>query len=268
MPFPILLAPTGAQGLLYPNGDLEVAAGAAAAQATLVISSSASLRVEVIARHTNAPVWFQIYVQRDRGFTKDLVQRAEDSGCRALCVTVDSPSHGTRDREQRARSGLPVRELPNFAGQDYLDPTLSWKDIDWLLSFARTPVLLKGILDVDDADQSIKAGVAGIMVSNHGGRNLDTAPATADALPQIADRVAGRVPIIVDGGIRRGTDILKALALGAAAVQIGRPYLYGLCVAGAEGVALVVSLLRKELELAMMLTGRATIASINRAVLW
>jgi 4-hydroxymandelate oxidase len=268
MPFPILLAPTGAQGLIHPNGDLEVAAGAAEAQATLVISSSASLRVEEIACHTNAPVWFQLYVQRDRGFTKDLVQRAEDAGCRALCVTVDSPSHGTRDRERRAKHGLPVRELPNFANQDYLDPTLSWKDIDWLLSFARTPVLLKGILDVDDADLSIKAGVAGIMVSNHGGRNLDTVPSTADALPQIVDRVAGRVPIIVDGGIRRGTDILKALALGAAAVQIGRPYLYGLGVAGAEGVAQVVRLLRKELELAMMLTGRATIASINRTVLW
>ncbi len=267
LPFPILLAPTGAQGLIHPNGDLEAAAGAKAAQAILLISSSASVRVEEIARHSG-PAWFQLYVQRDRGFTKDLVQRAEASGCRALCVTVDSPTHGVRDREHRTKSKLPPRELPNLPGPDYLDPTVTWRDIDWLLSFAQTPVVLKGILDVDDAETSVSAGAAGIIVSNHGGRNLDTVPATAHALPQIVDHVAGRVPIIVDGGIRRGTDILKALALGAAAVEIGRPYLYGLAVAGAEGVAQVIRILRKELELAMMLSGRATIASINRSVLW
>jgi 4-hydroxymandelate oxidase len=268
LPFPILLAPTGAQGLIYPDGDLAAAAGAAAAQATLVVSSSASLPIEQIARHTSSPVWFQLYVQRDRAFTKDLVQRAEAAGYRALCVTVDSPSHGTRDREHRYKADLPPRPLPNFAGPDYLDPTLTWKDIDWLLSFAKTPILLKGILDPDDAEASLKAGVAGIMVSNHGGRNLDTVPATCHALPPIVDRLGGRLPIIVDGGIRRGTDVLKALALGATAVQIGRPYLYGLAVAGAEGVTQVVRILRKELELAMMLTGRPTIASINGSVLW
>jgi 4-hydroxymandelate oxidase len=268
LPFPILLAPTGAQGLIQSNGDLQVAAGAAAAQATLVISSSGSVRVEEVARHARGPVWFQLYVQRDRGFTKDLVQRAEDCGCRALCVTVDSPTHGVRDREQRAKSQMPERELPNFAGKDYLNPSLTWKDIDWLRSFGRTPILLKGILSADDAEAGVKAGIAGIIVSNHGGRNLDTAPATADALPRVVDRVEGRVPILVDGGIRRGTDILKALALGATAVQIGRPYLYGLGVAGAEGVARVVTILRKEFEQAMMLTGRPTIASIDRSVLW
>ncbi len=268
MPFPILLAPTGAQGLIHPNGDLETAAGAAAAEATLVISSSASLRIEQIARHTAAPVWFQLYVQRDRAFTKDLVQCAESSGCRVLCVTVDSPTHGTRDREHRFQGDLPTRELPNFAGKDYLDPTLTWKDIDWLLSFAKTPVVLKGILDGDDAETSSKAGVAGIVVSNHGGRNLDTAPSTADALIEIANRVQGRLPLIVDGGIRRGTDIVKALALGASAVQIGRPYLCGLAVSGADGVAQVVRILRKELELAMMLCGRPTLASLNPTVFW
>ena len=268
LPFPILLAPTGAQGLIDPKGDLEVATGAAAAQATLVISSSASIRVEEVAQHGGGPVWFQLYVQRDRGFTKDLVQRAESSGSRALCVTVDSPTHGVRDREQRAQSELPNRELPNFTGKDYLDPTLVWKDIGWLLSFAKTPVLLKGVLNADDAETGVKAGIAGIIVSNHGGRNLDTVPATAEALPRIVERVKGRVPIIVDGGIRRGTDILKALALGATAVQIGRPYLYGLAVGGAAGVARVVRILRHELESAMMLSGRPTIASIDRSVLW
>jgi 4-hydroxymandelate oxidase len=268
LPFPILLGPTGAQGWIHSNGDLEVVAGAAAAQATLVISSSASLRVEDVARHAKGPVWFQMYVQRDRGFTRDLVQRAEDSGCRALCITVDSPSHGNRDREQRVKSQLPNRPLPNFLSKDYLDPSVTWKDIDWLHSFARTPLLLKGILSADDAETGVKAGIDGIVVSNHGGRNLDTVPATSEVLPSIVERVEGRVPVIVDGGIRRGTDILKALALGAVAVQIGRPYLYGLGVAGAEGVERVVTILRKEFELAMMLTGRPTIGSIDRSVLY
>src|SRR5271166_441902 len=268
MPFPILLAPTGGQGLIRPKGELAVADGAAAAQTTLVISSSASLRVEEIAAHAKGPVWFQLYVQRDRAFTKDLVQRAEGSGCSALEVTVDSPTQGPRNREYQAKGQLPERPLPNFQGKNYLDPTLTWKEIDWLRSFARTPVLLKGILNPDDADIAAKAGVAGIIVSNHGARNLDTVPASIDALPLVADRVAGRVPLVVDGGIRRGTDVLKALALGATAVQIGRPYLHGLGVAGADGVARVVGILRNEFEMAMMLTGRPTLKSIDRAVLW
>jgi len=268
LPFPILLAPTGAQGLVYPDGDLATARGAGAAQATLVISSSASLRVEEVAKAATGPVWFQLYVQRDRGFTRDLVQRAEAAGCRAVCVTVDSPTHGARNREERARGELPERPLPNLQGKDYLDPTLTWKDIEWLRGFAKTPVLLKGILNPDDAAIAVKAGVSGIVVSNHGGRNLDTVPATIDALPLVVEKVAGRIPVIVDGGIRRGTDVLKALALGATAVGIGRPYLYGLGVGGAEGVARVVGILRREFEMAMMLTGRARIADIDRSVIW
>ena len=268
LPFPIILAPTGAQGFVYPRGELAVARGAGAAQAILVISSSASLRVEEVAKAATGPVWFQLYVQRDRAFTRDLVQRAEGSGCRALCVTVDSPTHGARNREERAKRELPEREVPNLKGKDYLDPTLTWKDIDWLRSFAKTPVLLKGILNPDDAAIAVKAGVAGIVVSNHGGRNLDTVPATIDALPAVVEKVASRIPVIVDGGIRRGTDVLKAIALGATAVQIGRPYLYGLGVAGEAGVTRVVEILRHEFELAMMLTGRPSIASIDRSVIW
>ena len=267
-PFPILLAPTGGQKFIHPEGELAAARGAAAANATYVISSSASMRVEDIAQAATGPVWFQLYVQRDRGFTKDLVQRAEGSGCRALCVTVDSPNQGVRNREDRAKGGLPERELPNLKGRDYLDPTLTWKDIDWLRSFSRKPVLLKGVLNPDDAAIAVKAGVTGIIVSNHGARNLDTVPATMDALPLVVEKVAGRIPVLVDGGIRRGTDVVKALALGAAAVQIGRPYLWGLGVAGAEGVARVVAILRKEFEMAMALMGRPTIASIDRSVLW
>ena len=149
-----------------------------------------------------------------------------------------------------------------------LDPSLSWKDVERLLSYTRIPLLLKGVLNPDDADRAVKTGVAGIMVSNHGGRNLDTAPATIDALPAVADKVAGRVPVLVDGGIRRGTDVLKALALGANAVLIGRPYLYGLGAAGADGVTKVLNILQREFEMAMVLTGRTTISSIDRSVLW
>ena len=268
LPFPILLAPTGGQRFIHPEGEVAAARGAAAANSIYVISSSASMKVEDIAKSTKGPVWFQLYVQKDRAFTRDLVQRAEDSGCRALCVTVDSPTFGARNREDRAKKELPERELPNLKGKDYLDPSLTWKDIDWLRSFARRPVLLKGVLNPDDAATAVKAGASGIIVSNHGARNLDTVPATIDALPLVVEKVAGRVPVLVDGGIRRGTDIIKAFALGASAVQIGRPYLWGLGISGAEGVTRVVEILRKEFEIAMALTGRPTIASIDRSVLW
>jgi 4-hydroxymandelate oxidase len=268
LPFPIILAPVGAQGFVYPDGDVAAVRGAGVAGATLCISSSASMKVEDVAKAATAPVWFQLYVQRDRGFTKDLVQRAEGAGCSALCVTVDSPTFGARNREERARAELPPRELPNLKGKDYLDPTLTWKDIDWLRGFAKSPVMLKGVLNPNDAATAVKAGVSGIIVSNHGARNLDTVPATIDALPLVADKVEGRVPILVDGGIRRGTDVIKALARGATAVQIGRPYLWGLGVAGPEGVTRVVEILRKEFEMTMMLMGRPTIASIDKSVLW
>ena len=268
LPFPILLAPTGAQKFVHPEGELAAVRGAASGKAIYVISSSASLRVDDIARSAAGPVWFQLYVQRDRAFTRDLVQRAEDSGCRALCVTVDTPVLGARNRELRAKNELPERELPNLPGKDYLDPTLTWKDIDWLRSFARRPVLLKGILNPDDAATGVKAGVSGIIVSNHGARNLDTVPATIDALPRVVERVSGQIPVLVDGGIRRGTDVLKALAFGATAVQIGRPYLWGLGIAGADGVARVIEILRREFEMAMMLTGRPTLRSIDRSVIW
>ncbi len=291
-PFPVILAPTAYHKLAHSEGEIATARGAGAAGATMIISTVATTSVEDIARAAKAPLWFQLYVQRDRGFTRELVQRAEAAGCTALCLTVDTPVVGARNREMRAGFSLPAgMDLPNLRGlkldgvdvstggaghtarggsiySAISDPSLSWKDLDWLLSFAKVPVLTKGVLNPDDADRAVKAGVRGIMVSNHGARNLDTVPATVHALPGVVEKVAGRVPVIVDGGVRRGTDVLKAIALGASAVMIGRPYLYGLSVAGDAGVAKVLEILRLEFQMAMALTGRTTVADIDRTVLW
>jgi 4-hydroxymandelate oxidase len=288
LPFPIVLAPTAHHRLYHPEGELATIRGAGAAGAVLVVSSMATTSVEAIAAGAAPaqPPWFQLYIPPDRSFTRDLVHRAERAGCQALCVTVDSPVIGLRHRETRSRFALPEgMGLPHLeglksaaapdhrmrAGEIYssvFDPKLSWKDIEWLRSVARIPVLLKGITNPDDAARAVAVGVSGIIVSNHGGRNLDTLPATAEALPEVVEKVAGRVPILVDGGIRRGTDVLKALALGASAVLIGRPYLYGLGAAGSEGVARVVTILRREFEMALALTGRTSLAQIDRSVLW
>jgi 4-hydroxymandelate oxidase len=286
LPFPVLLAPTAYQRLVHPEGERATARGAAAAGATLVVSTLATTPVEELAR-AGTPLWFQLYVQPDRGFTRALAQRAEAAGCQALVVTVDTPIAGARNREVRAGFELPPgMALPHLAGlqqpdpryghrpkhreifSSVLDPTLTWTDVEWLRSFARVPVLLKGILNPDDAARALDAGVAGLVVSNHGARNLDTVPATIDALPAIAERIAGRIPLLLDGGVRRGTDVLKALALGATAVLIGRPYLYGLGAAGAAGVARVVEVLRSELEMALALTGRRSLAELDRTLLW
>ena len=269
-PFPILLAPTAAQKLTHSEGELATVRGAGATGTTMVMSSFSNTSLEDAAAIAKSPLWLQLYAQTDRGFTRELVQRAEASGYRALCLTVDTPTIGARSREERA--GVTLGALPNLEGLKNLgnaiDPTLSWKHVEWLLSFTKIPLLVKGVLNPDDADCAVKAGVAGIMVSNHGGRNLDTLPATIDALPHVADRVAGSVPIFVDGGIRRGTDVMKALALGANAVLIGRPYLYGLGAAGEAGVTRVIALLQREFQMAMMLTGRTSVGRIDRSVIW
>jgi len=236
----------------------------------MVLSSFSNTSLEDVAAVAKSPLWFQLYAQTDHGFTRELVQRAQAGGYRALCLTVDSPISGARNREKRADAKL--GPLPNLRGvqtfSGVLDAALSWKDVEWLLSFAKIPLLVKGVLNPDDADRAVKTGVAGIMVSNHGGRNLDTLPATIDALPQVADKVGGRVPVFVDGGIRRGTDVLKGVALGANAVLIGRPYLYGLGAAGEAGVTKVVNILQREFQMAMMLTGRTSIGSIDKSVIW
>ncbi len=275
--FPILLAPTAYQRVLHPEGEIATARGAAAAGITWIVSVGTTTPLQEIAGATAAPLWFQLYFQSDRAFTRDLVQQAEASGCEVLCLTVDSPIIGPRNRQARAGFRLPPEmTTPHLydighRNQAVMDPrrvVATWQDVEWLRGFTTLPVVLKGILDGADAGRGIQAGAAGIVVSNHGGRNLDTAVAAIDALPEVVEHVGGRVPVFVDGGIRRGTDVLKALALGAGAVLIGRPYCYGLSVAGSEGVRRVVEILRAELEAAMMLTGVARLSEIDRSVLY
>lgn len=277
MPFPILLAPTAYHKALHPQGEIATARGAGAAQATWVVSAASTTAIEDIADASTAPLWFQLYLQTDREFTTDVVRRAEDAGCEALCLTVDTPVLGARNRQTRSGFGLPPGvTTPHLydigrGRQEILNPrrvAITWNDVQWLLSIARVPVLLKGILTAEDAERAIQEGAHGIIVSNHGGRNLDTVPATIDALREVAGQVAGRVPILIDGGIRRGTDVIKAIALGAVAVLVGRPYCYALSIGGEEGVRRMVEILRQELEMAMMLTGRPTLRDIDTSVLW
>jgi len=279
LPFPVLLAPTGFQRLFHPEGELATARGAGAAGALYTLSTPATTSLEDVAKVATAPLWFQLYVQRDRGFTLDLVRRAETHGYRAIVLTADTPVLGARDRDHRRQLELPPgMDLPNLRGlgsgtsgptfqhgtsNPFLDPSLTWKDVTWLVGHTKLPVIVKGILHARDAKLALEHGAAAIGVSNHGGRNLDTVPASIDALPAIA-AAAGKTPILVDGGVRRGVDVVKALALGATAVMIGRPYLWGLSAFGADGVTRVVQLLVTELEMAMAQCGAASLAAIDR----
>jgi len=271
--FPILLAPVAGQGRMHTRAEPEAARGATAAGATFVISTFASSRVDEIARAAQRRAWFQLYVQRDRGVTKDMVQRAEAAGCTALCITVDGPVVPMRDREKRLGIRPPYsgasrggRVSPLYA--DAIDSTVTWETVAWIRSFAKTPVLIKGITAPDDARRAAADGLAGVIVSNHGGRNLDTMPATIEALPAIVEAAGNRTAVLLDGGVRRGTDVLKAIALGARAVLIGRPYIWGLVVDGAAGVQRVVDILRDELETAMGLCGATSLDKISRQLLW
>ena len=282
---PVLLAPVAYQKLIHPEGELESVRGANLAGIPFVASTSATTSVEDIAREATVPVWFQLYASSDRAFTKDLVDRARESGCRVLCFTVDAPVRGQRDRDTRVGFRLPPGiGRPNFRGlsasavagnpraegrsiySPNLDPKLDWDYLDWLRSVAGMPLLVKGILTSEDAARSLSSGVDGIVVSNHGARVIDTVLPAIEALPEIVDTVQGRVPILLDGGVRRGTDVIKAIALGAQAVLIGRPYLYALAAEGAEGVRRCMDMLQREIEMAMAACGRPTIASIDRGL--
>ena len=286
---PILVAPMAYQCLAHPHGEMATALAASALGAGLVLSTQASMPLEDVARLVlgepeRGPLWFQLYLQADRGFTRELVQRAEAAGYEALVLTVDAPVQGVRDRERRVGFKLPPHiTAVNLLGMrepapcilqpgqsalfdDLLTHTPTWDDVAWLRQQTRLPIILKGVGHPDDARQALTCGAAGLIVSNHGGRTLDTMHATATLLPAIAQAVGGALPLLVDGGIRRGTDVLKAIALGATAVLVGRPVLHGLTNAGATGVAHVLRLLRDELEIAMALTGCRTLADAPRVV--
>jgi 4-hydroxymandelate oxidase len=271
---PILLAPTSSHLLAHPDAEAETARGAAAAKTIMVASTVSNRSIEDICTSTSAPIWFQLYVEDDRNAVRTLIERAEAAGCKALCITVDNPFPYARNREERVRSLAPTLPFPNLGieagpgGRSRSRRHFNWNDLVWIQSFAKTPVILKGILNPDDAEEAVHRGVAAIIVSNHGGRVLDTEPATIEVLPAVVDRVAGRLPVLFDSGIRRGTDVLKGLACGASAVLIGRPYIYGLSVAGADGVRDVVNILRAELEGAMAMTGRTRLTEIDRSVFW
>jgi 4-hydroxymandelate oxidase len=273
---PLLLAPAAYHRLVHDEGERATARGAAAAGVPYVVSTATTTTLtDIAAAAPNGLRWLQLYLLPDRGRTRALVEEAAGTGCRALCLTVDTPVGGVRNREQRTGFQLPDGvTAPYFHHLAQADGTrnefqaVTWRDVAWLRDQTALPVLLKGILTGDDAARAVGAGVAGIVVSNHGARNLDTLPATIDALPEVAAAVAGRIPILLDGGVRRGTDILKALALGATAVMIGRPYLYGLAVRGAEGIGDVVRILQTEFAGALALTGRATASEVDRTVIW
>jgi 4-hydroxymandelate oxidase len=288
LPAPIMLAPAAFHRLAHPEGERATARAAAATGTVFVVSTVSSISIEEIAASANAALWFQLYVYKDPAITRDMVARAEAAGCRALVLTVDTPMLGRRERDARNRFALPEGIEPaNFAEMHHLvaargakegqspfaaqveqlfDPSLDWERVAWLKSITRLPLLLKGVVTPEDARLAVQAGVAGLIVSNHGGRQLDGAEATIMALPRVVEAVAGALPVMMDGGVRRGVHVLTALALGARAVFIGRPYLWGLAVDGEQGVRDVVELLRAELELAMALCGKPSIDSIDRSL--
>ena len=279
-PCPLLVAPMAYQRWAHPDGESAMALAAAAQGCGMVLSHQTSTPLQgiaelVCAEPDRGPLWFQLYWQSDRGAQRELLACIEAAGFEAIVLTVDAPVQGVRDRERRYAAPMPdnVRaihwqhEKPAdtsglCAGLANLAPT--WDDVAWLQSQTRLPVLLKGITHPRDARQAATLQVAGVMVSNHGGRTLDTLPATANLLPAVADAVQGDLTLLVDGGIRRGTDVFKALALGANAVLVGRPCLYGLAHSGALGVAQVLRQLRDELEIAMVLCGCRSVDAIGR----
>jgi isopentenyl diphosphate isomerase/L-lactate dehydrogenase-like FMN-dependent dehydrogenase len=282
--WPVLVAPTACHQLAHPGGEVATARAASAVGTTMVLSTVSNFAMEDVSREARCGLWFQLYVYRDRGLTAELVARAAECGCRAIALTVDTPIGGVRERDLRNAfkfpSELPLRNVlpagaeapapgaPEFSFQQYVntmfDPALDWEDLDWLCAQTKLPVLVKGVVRPDDAVHAAEHGARGVIVSNHGGRQLDTAPATLDVLEPIVQAAGSRLTVLADGGVRRGTDVLKALALGARAVLVGRPVLWGLAVAGEAGARRVLELLRNELDVAMALAGCRSLAEIDR----
>ena len=280
---PVVIAPTAFHQLATEEGEVATARAAARADTIMTLSTLSTCAIESVGEAAAGRLWFQLYVYRDREATRELVARAEAAGAKALLLTVDAQVWGVRERDVRNRFQLPdglhmVNLVPSGKGRfpdvegsglaayvaRTFDPSLSWKDLDWLCSLTDLPVLIKGVVRGDDAAMGMDAGAAGVVVSNHGGRQLDTCPAPIEVLEKVAEAVDGRGAVLVDGGIRRGTDVIKALALGADAVLIGRPVLWGLAAGGEEGVVRVLELLRAEFDLAMALCGAANVGEITR----
>lgn len=281
---PILIAPTAFQGLAHPAGEVATVKAAGAAKTLMALSTLSTFSIEEVMAVATGPVWFQLYVFKDRAISASLVKRAEAAGCKAIVFTVDAPLLGRRERDVRNQFEMPdalsaknllprgLQEFPDGTAGSGLAPcipslfdlALTWKDVEWLAGITTLPVLVKGILRSDDALLAVKHGAAGVIVSNHGARQLDTTPATILVLPEIADAVGDKIEVYVDSGIRRGTDVLKAIACGARAVFIGRPVLWGLASGAETGVRYVLEMLRQELDLAMALSGCPTLSSITR----
>ena len=283
---PIGVAPTAFHKLANAAGEIATAKAARAAGTLFVLSALSNTPMELVFPEAGSPRWFQLYIYKDRGITGELVRRAEAAGAEAIALTVDAPGLGTRERDLRNRFTLPEGltvanvtplgkgHLPEVRGSglaayvhDNFKSDLGFKDLDWLCGWTRLPVVVKGICRGDDARRAAEHGAKAVVVSNHGGRQLDSAPATCDALPYVVDAVSGLCEVYVDGGIRRGRDVLKAIALGARAVLIGRPILWGLCVGGEEGAINVLEILRRELDEAMLLCGCAKLSEIGRSLL-
>jgi 4-hydroxymandelate oxidase len=283
---PIIVAPTAFHKLACESGEIATARAAKAAGTLFILSSLSSTAMESVFAQAASPRWFQLYIYRDREITRALVQRAEAAGAEAIVLTVDAPGLGTRERDVRNNFRLPENlavenlaplgkgKLPAVSGSglaayvhDNFKSDLGFDDLDWLCSSTRLPVVVKGVCRGDDARGAAEHGAKAVVVSNHGGRQLDTAPATCEVLPHVVDAVGGLGEIYVDGGIRRGSDVLKAIALGARAVLIGRPILWGLCVAGEEGAGKILGILRRELDEAMLLCGCTKLSDIGRWLL-
>jgi len=277
---PLLVAPTAFQRTVHPDGEVAMARAAAAVGTVMCLSTFATATIEEVAEAApGAPRWFQLYWSSDRGFVSDVVARAEAAGFGAILVTVDLPRLGRR--EQDLRTGFVVPEelpVPAFVAladaaravspEDIswaVDDTLTWRDLEWLRSVSSLPVLVKGVLTAEDTLLAAEAGMDGVVVSNHGGRQLDGVGATLDALPEVVEAAGERLVVLMDGGIRRGSDVVKALALGAQAVLAGRPPLWGLGADGADGAQRVLELLRDEIELALALCGCTAPAQVTRA---
>ncbi len=283
---PVVVAPTAFHRLAHEDGELATARGAGRAGCAMTLSTLSNTPVEAVCAEATGPVWFQLYVYRDRGATEALIQRAEAAGCSALVLTVDAPVLGRRERDVRNRFQLPAHlSIENMLANGYgvmpdtptdsglaayfsslLDPSLSWDDLGWLAGTTSLPVLIKGIIHPNDAREALARGAAGVIVSHHGGRQLDGSPATAKVLGPIAEAMNKAGTLLVDGGIRRGTDVLKAVALGADGVMLGRPVLWGLGASGAQGVETVLEMLRSELERAQALYGTPTLGDVGHGL--